>query len=267
MKILFTKKRINKNPYIIEEFKNLLVNTEITNDLISTITEEIKNLIIKSIGAKKNKIEKNEITEKKDYNKDNDDCNYLNNFYSEIFDLLLFFLEHPFNNSNIDNIKDLNTYEENVFDSIQIIGREVEGNKDNNTFTQDSVYCLIYLLKFYNNILFKRLYPEKYIKEFIKMCELCFKTSLIYSNILINLDDCYKTILEIILDICLNYIVLSSKHFDEPLSFELLNGLRNDDIKREQEIIYKFLTELFGKNENKDGKGILYWTNGDIWEK
>ena len=259
MKILFTKKRINKNPYIIEEFKNLLVNTEITNDLISTITEEIKNLIIKSIGAKKNKVEKNEITEKKDYNKDNDDCNYLNNFYSEIFDLLLFFLEHPFNNSNIDNIKDLNTYEENVFDSIQIIGREVEGNKDNNTFTQDSVYCLIYLLKFYNNILFKRLYPEKYIKEFIKMCELCFKTSLIYSNILINLDDCYKTILEIILDICLNYIILSSKHFDEPLSFELLNGLRNDDIKREQEIIYKFLTELFGKNENKKGINTIFY--------
>ena len=49
MKILFTKKRISNNPYIIEGFKNLLVNTEITNDLISSVTNEIGKLIVKSI--------------------------------------------------------------------------------------------------------------------------------------------------------------------------------------------------------------------------
>ena len=75
-----------------------------------------------------------------------------------------------------------------------------------------NIYCLIYFVKFYNTILFKRFYPLKYVREFVEICELCEKSCLINSNILIELDNCSKTILEIILDICLYYFTKSSKH-------------------------------------------------------
>ena len=264
MKILFTKKRINNNPFIINEFTNLLKNTEISSDLINTITKEIGNLINNSIGAKTNKIEKNMILSKKEDNIENNLENY-SSFYSEIFKLILFFLEYPFNNSNISNIKDLDIYEDKVFETLQIIGESVKGNIQNKNLTQDTVYCLIYLLKFYNDILFRRLYPEKYIQEFIKVCQLCKESYLIYSNFLIKLsDDCYKTISEIILDICLNYIILSSKHFDEPLSFEQINGVRNDDIKKEHEMIYKYLKELFQEKDKKKVINTIFYQSDNL---
>ena len=132
---------------------------------------------------------------------------------------------------------------------------KIRGNFQN-LFNPDGVYCLIYLVKFYNNILFKKLYPEKYITQFIEVCELCKKYYLINSNILVKLDDnCYKIMLEIILDVCLNYIILSSQHFYKPLSFEQINGVRKDDIIKEQELLYNFLKDLFpkiGKNDKKN---------------
>ena len=67
MKIIFTKKRINKTPNIIKEFKNLLLNIDITKDLIETITEEINKIIDRSIGAIKIKTERKELINKLQY--------------------------------------------------------------------------------------------------------------------------------------------------------------------------------------------------------
>ena len=44
MKIIFTKRRINKNPKIIENFKNILINIDLTGDLIKIMTKQIKRL-------------------------------------------------------------------------------------------------------------------------------------------------------------------------------------------------------------------------------
>jgi hypothetical protein len=111
MKIIFTKKRINKTPNIIKEFKNLLLNIDITKDLIETITEEINKIIDRSIGAIKIKTERKESKEKKEskerkeskgqikskeskeQNEQNNNYNNISNFYSEIFNLISFFLE------------------------------------------------------------------------------------------------------------------------------------------------------------------------------
>ena len=94
--------------------------------------------------------------------------------------------------ANIDNnVKmDTNNDNENNFNL----------NDNNGIFTIDTIYCLIFFLKLYNHILFKRLYPENYITNFIDVCQLCCKSCLINSNILVDIGSCNKTVLEIILD-------------------------------------------------------------------
>ena len=58
----------------------------------------------------------------------------------------------------------------------------------------------------------------------------------------------------------MNYIIISSQHFYKPL-FEQINGVRNDEIIKEQELIYNFLLNLFpriDKNEKKKLNTIFY---------
>ena len=251
IKILFTKKRMNSEHNIIKQFINSFQYIDINNDLIENISEAIEKIIENIIGIKKNKIKRIEEKEKSDFN----EFSYLTKFYSEIFNLILFFFEYPFNN-NINNITDLNKYEENIFDLLNIIGSIIESNLKSDLLNIDNIYCLIHLLKLYYNILFKRLYPEKYINEFIKLCKLCSQSCLIYSNVLLKFDNYYKTILEIILDIFLNYIIVSSNHYYEPLNSEKLNGLEDDIIFKEQEIIYNYLKDLLLPIIDKDDKKI-----------
>ena len=266
LKIIFTKKRINRNPKIVEEFKKIIKNTEITVDLIIVITDEIKNIIDYSFGSVINtSFNKNE---KKEINYTSEELKYISNFYSGIFDLILFFLEYPLKNSK--KIKDKNIYEGKIYELLKIIEIMIKTNIENNKpianrdkneikmtsnepFTIDTIYCLIHFLKFFNNILFKRLYSEKYIDCFINICELCHKSCLINFNILINLDNCSKTILEIILDICLFYMIKSSRQFYlDPLPIEEINNVKNESIIKEQELICDYLTYLFDKIEIKN---------------
>ena len=286
MRIIFTKKRINKNIEMPKEFKKLIQKIDITPDLIDSITEEIKNIIDYTIGASKNKKnirkhsrfnkkDKKDKSDKKDKQLKNyttEEINYLSNFYSEIFDLILYFLEYPINNININNAKDLDLYEEKVYYLLELIQGMITGNiennisididakdennissnNDNGLLTIDTIYCLIYFIKFYNNILLKRLYPEKYLNNFISICELCIKSCLINSNILIEVGKGSKTILEIIMDICLNYIIKSSTQFYAPkLKIEEVNNVKNENLINEQNSIINFLIKLFPNIDDK----------------
>ena len=267
MRIIFTKKRLNKKTSLVNEFKKLIQKVDITNELISSITDEIKNIIDFTIGANKNTINSGskktsfDKNEKKGKYYSSDELKYISNFYSQIFDLILFFFEYPNNHKNIKS----EDYENIIFDLLLIIRMQIKGNidniitnndsknqnnisnDDNNvTFTIDTIYCLIYFIKFYNTILFKRFYPLKYVREFVEICELCEKSCLINSNILIELDNCSKTILEIILDICLYYFTKSSKHVIKE---------NTENFIAEQEEIYNYLKKLF-PNINSKSKDL-----------
>ena len=131
------------------------------------------------------------------------------------------------NNSNIININDENS----CFLSIHII------------------YCLINLLKIYNIILFKNFYSLEFIHIFIDLCELYYKSSLIYSNIMIEIEEdsgIFKTPLEIIFDICISYIYFISIKFCEDISKK-----EKEVIAEEQTIIYNFIKNLLPLNDSK----------------
>jgi len=285
MRIIFTKKRINHNKNIIKDFKKLLHKVDLSKELIIAITGEIKNHIIdKFLGVSKNnnnsRIDNNE---KKEHIYTSEELKYTSNFYSEIFNLFLFFLEYQINNNNIKNseVSEIyNIYEEKVFDLLEHIELMIKANIENNNkidingknensinfndnnglFTIDTIYCLIYFVKFYNSILLKKLYPEKYIINFINICKLCCNSCLINSNILVDLENSSKTILEIIIDICLHYIIKTSKQFFDP-NPEETNNVKKESVIKEQEIIYNFLiNNLFLKINNKSRENRQKYT-------
>ena len=274
MRFIFTKKRINKSTKIIKDFKKLLHKVDLTTELIEAMTGEINHIIDNFLGLSKNnkKIRNNNNNEKKGHTYTSEELKYTSNFYSEIFNLILFFLEYP-NNNNINKYGEVseiyNIFEEKVYDLLQLIEfmikanienndkididekNEINFNNNNGLITIDTIYCLIYFLKFYNSILFKKLYPEKYIQTFINICELCDKSCLINSNILVDLENSSKTILEIIIDICLHYIIKTSKQFFKP-NPDVINNVNNESVIKEQKLIYDFLNNnLFSKINNK----------------
>ena len=272
MRIIFTKKRLSKKTSLVNEFKKLIQKVDITNELISSITDEIKNIFDFTIGASKNNnINNNSRSKKTSFDKNEKKGKYysseelknISNFYSEIFDLILFFFEYPTINYNNKNIKS-NNYEDKIYELLLIVQMLIKGNidniinnnaqnqnninnkddDDNNvTFTIDTIYCLINFVKFYNTILFKRFYSEKYINHFLEICELCEKSCLINSNILIEIDNNSKTILEIILDICLYYFTKISKKVIKE---------NTDNFINEQTSIYNYLKKLFPNINTKN---------------
>ena len=282
MRIIFTKQRINKNNNIVLRFKEIIKKVDISIDLIKTITEEIRKIIDYSIGASKNnkskkkKMDSSKKDKKVEGNYTSEELKYISNFYSEIFDLIFFFLEYAISGQNI-NINNFSQIEEEICLLLAHIEQMIKANIDNSVnmdtnndkenninlndingiFTIDTIYCLIYSLKLYNHILFKRLYPENFITNFIDVCQLCCKSCLINSNILVDIGTCTKTVLEIILDICIYYIINSSRYYYEPgsLSFEEINGVNNVQIIwTEHKIIYNFLENLLQKNNNNKNK-------------
>ena len=270
IRIIFTKRRMGRSSKIIKRFKNLINKVEKTNELIITVTTEIIN-IINNILQKKNKI--------KVYTYE--DLQNLSNYYFEIFNLILIFLEYPFdkkkndliNNekiiielleqianmlkSIIDNDNDIDNNNNNDNDNYNLINLE----NDNRNFI-DIIYLLINFLKFYNNIFFKKLYSVKFIQNFINICKLCCDCGLIHSNILIEAEEnsyITKTPLEIILDICIFYVNLSSSKYCENLSE---NEINKDTIIEEQNIIYTFLKDLFRKYKNsKENDFTIFYIN------
>ena len=249
MKIFFTKRRINKNPLIVKKFINLINNIDINENLFNIIIEEIKKIIENSIGISNNKKDKLGEKDNDDLdNIDNTSPNYLSNFYSEIFDFILFFFECQ------------NTFKEKIFEILLSIRGDIE-KIYLNIFSIDSIYCLIYLIKFYNHIFFKRLYPQKYILEFINICDICTNSFLIHTNILIKLEKCSKTLLEIVLDTFLYYLIFSTNYFLSKLNDEEKNGVDGNCIIIEHELICKFLIGLvpkIDKNETKKINTIFY---------
>ena len=282
MRIIFTKKRINKNNVNIKYyFKKLIQTVSLTPELLNAIFDEIENIINNIIGVPKNSHNKKSSigkSEKKGKICTTDELKYISNFYSGIFDLILYFLEFQINNNNINyNKTNLDIYEEKVYELLVLISQMIKGNivnsqtmdidakndniyskTDNGLFTIDTIYCLIHFIKFYNTILFKRFYSEKYIQNFIYVCKLCDESCLINSNILIEVGDTSKTIIEIIFDICINYLIKSYKNFYDPLPIEKVNNVKKDNIINEQNIIFDYLKELFPKydpkNKNKELK-------------
>jgi signal recognition particle GTPase len=95
MKIIFTKKRINENQKIIEDFKKIIIEIDLTSELIEIITKQIENIIENSLGIHKNKSHENKKKENKGQEIKKDD-NYnnisLSNFYEVIFNLILYIL-------------------------------------------------------------------------------------------------------------------------------------------------------------------------------
>ena len=79
---------------------------------------------------------------------------------------------------------------------------------------------------------------------------------MIHTNILIKLDNCCKTLLEIVLDTFLHYIIFSTNYFLQKLSDEQKNGVEENNIIIEQELIYKFLIGLIPKIDKNETKRI-----------
>ena len=265
IEIIFSKQRIGRNDAIMPLFKKLLSKVEKNKDLAITILNSIINIFHHILFMKTD--DKNIEIIQKIYDKE--ELDKLSNFYNDIFELILFFLESPTDN-NDKNTTDIINIEKIIIDPLVTVTNWMtlnigDDNKFNNNIsniiiTEDDetylniIYCLINFLKFYNNILFKKVYPLKYIENFVDICELCFKSCLIYYNILIEIDNftfITKTPLEIILDICIFYITLTSGKYCENLSEE---EITKDIIIEEQRKIYEFLAKIAFPKFNNDSK-------------
>ena len=273
IRIMYNKERIGRNDKILYKFKKKLVTIEKTKDLVIIISNELIN-IFNNIFLINNKInKKSEENQNKKENKkatyEKEELDNLSNFYFSIFDLILFFLEYPIDN-NDKMIANIIIIEEIIVDLLSkianILKSSIENNNknDNNNNNMinseeddkilDIIYCLINFLKFYDTIFYQKIYSQKYVQNFIDICELCFKTSLIYSNILIEINEtsCIEKVpLEIILDISIFYISLTSSKYCENLSD---NEISKDSIVEEQRILYDFLNKLLYPQFIKDSK-------------
>ena len=220
MRILFTKEKLSNNIQIVMNF--IIKNLEISDNLIHNVVNEIRMIFtqyllgthIQNISEKNNK---NII--KKEQNS-NEELNISLKYYNDIFYIFRFVLEGR--NLNSENkIKNENEILGLFKYIISMMNASFEEDKRENSLTQnnvnidynskflDLVCCTINFLKFYHNIFFKNIYPEKYIDNFISLCYKCYNSGLIYSTILIQIEensDVKKTALEIILDICIFYI-------------------------------------------------------------
>ena len=272
-RIIFSKKRLGKNDTIISKFHKLILKVNKTNDLMITVSNEIINLLNNILSVPNNFDNKN--IENKNQKEivckiyTSEELKNLSNFYFQIFDIISYFLECPVDNNNkennnmIDNeniiiqllIQITNILKLNIEDSNKMDNNDwVVINLDENSNYLDIIYIIINFLKFYHSNLFRRLVSQNIIQNFVDVCELCCKTSLIYSNILIEVDEelnITKTPIEIILDICIFYINLSSTKFSEN-SFE--KDINKDVIVEEQKIINNLLNNILIKSNNKDKK-------------
>ena len=262
MRILLTKEKLSNNIQIVMNF--IIKNLEISDNLIHNVVNEIRMIFtqyllgnhIQNISEKDNK----NIIKKKQNS--NEELNISLKYYNDIFYIFRFVLEGR--NLNSENkIKNENEILGLFKYIISMMNASFEEDKRENSLTQNSVNidynskfldlvcCTINFLKFYHNIFFKNIYPEKYIDNFINLCYKCYNSGLIYSTILIQIEensDVKKTALEIILDICIFYINLSTN-----ISFENLNkqnDINKETIIKEQTSIYCFLEYLFNIEEN-----------------
>ena len=275
MRILLRKEKISKNIIIVKEF--IIKNVEITNNLIATIFKEIKMIFTKYIlTSNMENIDKKDIkniSSEKAYSEEN--INFTSNFYQEVFNVIKFFLEdlkecdkNNINNENV--IIDFFEYVTKII-GVQITESNITKNSDssnnsdinndnNNTNYVDILICLIHFLKFYYNIFFKRIYSERFVNNFIEICNICYNSGLIYSTILIEVEensDKRKTTLEIILDICMNYIYSSSKKFLEDTP---QNDSDKEGISNAQKSVYDFILRLWPEEKSNSKDKVKSYT-------
>ena len=274
MRILLTKEKLYNNTKIIKEF--IIRNVEITNNLIDNIFREIRMVLTKYILTQNientdKKINKNVPSEKL-YSPEK--VELTSNFYFEIFNIIKFILEE-INDNDKNNINNENSILE-VFEYITKITRvqidegnliknsdssnNSEVNNENYINYIDIILILINFLKFYYSIFFKRLYSERFVNNFIDLCNICYNSGLIYSTILIEVEensDIRKTTLEIILDICTYYIYSSSNKYLDDTS---QSNTDKESIPVTQSSIYNFIKQLFPEEENKSKDAIKKYT-------
>ena len=259
IKIIFSKQKIGKNKESIQSFRELLKRVELKNELILSITKEIKN-IIANLLEKNQKLNSNFSEQRKSTKIKNktifgeEDLKNISNYYFEIFNLISFFLLNE-NNKNDEKIL-IEKPIINLLDQIiQIINNIISENEnleidDFSSINIDDdryinlIYCLINYLKFFNTILFQNIFSIRFIQNFIILCDFYFKSSLIYSNILIRTEknsDIMKTPLEIIMDISIFYISLISKKYCDNSNKEYNKA----EIIEEYSLIYNFLKKIF----------------------
>ena len=268
-RIIFTKNRIGKIDTIINKFQKLISKIEKTSDLTKTISTEIINIINNILSITNNS--NNKITNNKNQKEKTniiyslEELKNISKFYYQIFSLILCFLEYPIDN-NDKNVNYLNDNEKIVIELLEqiinILKQYINNynnmgnnnwiiiNLDENKNYIDIIYIIINFLKFYHIILFKKLVSQKFIQNFVEVCELCCKSSLIYSTILIDIDedsDITKTPLEIILDICIFYLTFCSTKFSDNV---LNNNINKEVIGEEHRIIYNLLESLLLKKNN-----------------
>ena len=257
MRIILIKENLKNNVKIIKNF--ILKNLEIPNELIPLILKEIKIIFSKYLlAAKKKEKTDNETTSNKEDNS-KEKFDKLSDFYYSIFDIFKFILEDV----NIQNENKINNEMEilNLFTYIiKIMRFDIEEkNKDDfspninieytNNFS-DIIFCSINFLKFYNNILSKKIYSELFITNFIDLCNLCLNSGLIYSTILIDIKKnpiIKKTTLELILDTCFIYLNLCAEKYN----IAQQNEETLETILKGQLCIYNFLEFLLQRDENK----------------
>jgi hypothetical protein len=269
MRILLSKEKISKNITIVKEF--IIKNVEITNNLIPTIFKELKMIFTKYILTSNveniDKKDKKNISNEKAYSEENIDLT--SKFYKEALNVIKFVLEdvkendkNAINNENVileffeyvAKIMRVQIDENNITKNSDSSNNSDINNENNNINYVDILICLINFLKFYYYIFSRRIYSERFVNNFIEICNICYNSGLIYSTILIEFEensDKRKTILEIILDTCIYYIYSSSKKF---LEETLQNDIDKEGISNAQTSIYNFILKLWPeeKSNSKD---------------
>ena len=262
MRILFSKEKLIVSNNIIKNF--IIKNYEISDDLISTISKEIKYILSKYI-LRSNQLNKNinEIkkpTANKKYFEQKSEIT--KKYYNELFNIIKFILDY----TNVD-INNSNNAEEQIIEILEYINKILKIKVEYVTYNQnsvinndmdkeylDTIYCIINFLKFYHCLFFQKVYSLKFINNFMNLCHICFSSGLIYSNILIDTkenNDFKKSTLEIVLDICFFYIYLSTKYYLDKIS---ISDKVKEEISKEQVKIYEFINNLFPIEEENNTK-------------
>ena len=268
MRIILLKENFSSNIQIVKNF--IIKNLEITNGLVPNIIKEMRMIFTKYLLF--SKVEKNDIKDNKkppiNHRYSAEEIHFTSEYYYQIFDIFIFILE------DLDTLaKNKINYEDAILDLFHYIiktmkfvieERKTQYSSSNNNYESnnnnyiDNLFCIINFLKFYNSILLKKIYSEAFFSCFIDLCNLCCSSGLIYSTILLNIkeNNCNikKTILELILDICISYLY---KNTDK-----LLDNPQSDDkdeevLSNEKNSIVNFLKTLFPhENNSKDIKKL-----------
>ena len=269
MRILLSKEKLSKNCNIIKDF--IIKNLVITDNLIYNIFKEIRMLFTQYLLS--SYIKKEDSKDNKKISNESpvplEELREISNYYYELFDIIKLILENEEESEQIKFNKEKIIIELFAY-IIKMLNEQIKPNNEdsisskncnNNDNLLEIIYCSINFLKFYYNILFKKIYSENLINIFIDLCNFFYNSNLIYSSILIEVEPGKsKTILETILDICIYYIYSTTNKFMEDSSSDNEDGT---NISNSQTSIYNFIKKIFpyesnNSKEKKTKNSIFY---------